>query len=160
MYYTTRSGHHCCLPWYLATESGDTTKGLNSPYSHCITPIATYKDHGVINIIDPTSLSHWTIMGLLNPDPELPHTPHLVPYITRSRSQHSLHWQIRVFPYWSQEMCRHLLKATRIMKNQGNMTPLREHSKLSEQLQRNGNILITWQRVKNNYSKDAERARI
>lgn len=81
-------------------------------------------------------------MFLLNPDPELPHPPHLyptpldqvttcTPLAGEGLSSLKLgNVQISIY------------KATRIMKNQGNITPLKEHSKLSEQLQRCGNTLV------------------
>ena len=153
-------GHHYCLLWSLPTVPGGTAEDYDSPCSHCGHPAAFGKHHATVNVLDLSGLSWWDIVlhRIQRQHMPLHMTPHTTrQVVTACSSMHNHRWRsfLSEVSLWCLEVVtassnvQTPTQATRTVKNQGNMTPLREHSKLKQWILRKWITWIAWQRIQN-----------
>lgn len=65
----TNSSHHCCLPWFVASDLEDPLRTLSScsNCSNCKLPTGLTKNHTVVDAVNPSSLSRREIVPYLHP---------------------------------------------------------------------------------------------
>ena len=140
--HSTGLGHQCCLLRSLATGPGGTAEDDHSPCSHPGHPAAFGKNNAILDVLDPSGLSWWNMPHWIQshhlPLHMAPHTTR--PAVTARSSMHNHRWRsfLNEVSLWHLEVVtassnvQTPTQATGTMKNQGNMTPLKEHSKLQQ----------------------------